>query len=344
LLEGILVATIRCTSCGLVNPDTASICRRCNEVLILDPDSGWETETEQPPVHSIERSAYDRPIFPPPARDFGQESAARLARITGGALAGIGLLTAMGGLVLGLRQFVFAGIATIASGWLVAAGRMLGIYFYTLSWFLTIVWVIGATRGRLDANTAVLTQMVVPSLVLVLLWWKLPAYLKLDAVPRSSTPFGSRKTLQPGPSPAVGAVAVALGLGLIGATVWGALGQKSNQGGKPASYWIGELSNPNAAIRRTAAVSLGEIDSPDAIPYLGKAMSDEDAGVRKSAVDALSNKDGELAVRQLKLGLWSDFKDVREWSLTALQNRDLYIQAESRIESERANKVQPPRR
>jgi hypothetical protein len=337
------VATIKCSNCGLVNPDSESICRRCNEVLVLDPEAGWEPDEASPVPATFERSAYDERAFPPPARDFSRESSARIARIAGGVVAGVGALLAIAGVTLSMRQFVFAGIATAISGWLVATGRMLGIYFYTLSWFLTIAWAVGAERGRLNASTAVLMEMIVPSIVLLLLWWKLPAHLKLDTA-RQDVPYGHAGPVPRGPSPLVGAAAVVLGLGLIGVTALSAFQKQEDHEGKPASFWIQELSSTNAAERRTAVVSLGRIDSPEVIPYLGKAMSDEDEGVRRSAVDALSGKESEFAVRQLKLGLWSDYKAVREWSLAALEQRNLYTQAESRVEAERANKVQPPRK
>jgi hypothetical protein len=327
-----------------VNPDTEPVCRRCNEVLVLDPDAGWEPDAASPDPVRFERSAFDQGSFPPPARDYARENAARVARVSGAALAGAGLLIAVAGGVLSLRQFVFAGIAMGVSGWLVTVGRMLGVYFYTLCWFLTILWAIGAEQGRVNATTAVLTQMLVPSLVLLLLWWKLPAYLKLDSERRQNVPYGYGGPAREGPSPLAGAAAVVLGLGLIGVTVWSAFEQRTEHEGKPASYWIDDLQSPNAAVRRTAVISLGNIDSPEVIPYLGKAMSDEDADVRRSAVEALRGKDGDLAVRPLKLGLWSDYKDVREWSLAALQERDVYTRADSRIEAERANRVQPPRK
>jgi hypothetical protein len=338
------VATIKCTNCGLVNPDTDPVCRRCNEVLVLDSDAGWEPDAASPVPAAFERSAYDERAFPPPARDFTRERAGRVARVAGAAVAGIGLVLAVAGAVLSMRQFVFGGIATAISGWLVASGRMLGVYFYTLSWFLTIAWAVGASQGKIDAPMAVLTQMIVPSLVLLLLWWKLPAYLKLDSERRQSVPYGYGGPAREGPSPAVGAAAIVLGVGLIAVTAWGAFRQAEKHEGQPAAYWIGELDSPNPAVRRAAVVSLGNIDSPETIPYLAKAMGDEDAEVRRSAVAALSGKDEQLAVRPLKLGLWSDYKDVRDWSLAALQERDVYTQADSRIEAERANKVQPPRK
>src|SRR5262245_13135397 len=85
-----------------------------------------------PPPGGYDATLDEPRAFPPPARDFARETAAQVARITGAAMGGAGALQAVMGFAFSMRQLVFAGIATGVSGWLVAVGRMLGVYFYTL--------------------------------------------------------------------------------------------------------------------------------------------------------------------------------------------------------------------
>ncbi len=60
-------------------------------------------------------------------------------------------------------------------------------------------------------------------------------------------------------------------------------------GGKPVSYWIEALRDPDAKVRKQAVQKLGNVGSSDPAspPALVGALQDRDAGVRREAILAL---------------------------------------------------------
>ena len=60
-------------------------------------------------------------------------------------------------------------------------------------------------------------------------------------------------------------------------------------GGKPVSYWVQALKDPDPALRKKAAFKLGNAGPAEAtvVPALVAALRDEDAGVRSAAILAL---------------------------------------------------------
>src|SRR5689334_10868552 len=60
-------------------------------------------------------------------------------------------------------------------------------------------------------------------------------------------------------------------------------------GGKPVSYWVEELKNPDPKLRKTAVAKLGNVGSTDpaAFPAVCEALKDSDAAVRREAILAL---------------------------------------------------------
>jgi len=60
-------------------------------------------------------------------------------------------------------------------------------------------------------------------------------------------------------------------------------------GGKPVSYWVEALKDPDPKLRKTAVSKLGNIGSSDpaAFPAVCEALKDSDATVRREAILAL---------------------------------------------------------
>jgi HEAT repeat protein len=60
-------------------------------------------------------------------------------------------------------------------------------------------------------------------------------------------------------------------------------------GGKPVSYWVEALRNPDPGLRKTAVFKLGNVGpaDPAALPAVLAALKDRDALVRREAVLAL---------------------------------------------------------
>ena len=60
-------------------------------------------------------------------------------------------------------------------------------------------------------------------------------------------------------------------------------------GGKPPSYWVASVTSPDAKLRRTAVVKLGNVGDADpaVVPALVGALHDTDPRVRGDAVLAL---------------------------------------------------------
>jgi len=60
-------------------------------------------------------------------------------------------------------------------------------------------------------------------------------------------------------------------------------------GGKPVSYWLQALKDPNAKVRKQAAFKLGNVGPADSavLPALLEALRDADASVRSEAILAL---------------------------------------------------------
>ncbi len=66
-------------------------------------------------------------------------------------------------------------------------------------------------------------------------------------------------------------------------------GQPALAGGKPVSYWVESLSNPDPKLRKTAVFKLGNVGTTDpaVFPALLGALRDDQAGVRREAILAL---------------------------------------------------------
>jgi HEAT repeat protein len=60
-------------------------------------------------------------------------------------------------------------------------------------------------------------------------------------------------------------------------------------GGKPVSHWVAALKGPDARLRRTAVLKLGNVGATDPAvwPALREALNDPDATVRREAIIAL---------------------------------------------------------
>jgi HEAT repeat protein len=60
-------------------------------------------------------------------------------------------------------------------------------------------------------------------------------------------------------------------------------------GGKPVSYWVQALQNPDPKVRRTAVFKLGNVGPADgaALPAVQGALRDRDPRVRREAILAL---------------------------------------------------------
>jgi HEAT repeat protein len=60
-------------------------------------------------------------------------------------------------------------------------------------------------------------------------------------------------------------------------------------GGKPVSYWIESLHDPEAKVRKNAVFKLGNVGpmDPAVFPALREALTDPDARVRREAILAL---------------------------------------------------------
>jgi HEAT repeat protein len=60
-------------------------------------------------------------------------------------------------------------------------------------------------------------------------------------------------------------------------------------GGKPISFWVQALKEPDAKLRKTAVFKLGNVGPTDPAvwPALLEALKDQDAGVRREAILAL---------------------------------------------------------
>jgi HEAT repeat protein len=65
--------------------------------------------------------------------------------------------------------------------------------------------------------------------------------------------------------------------------------KSSLSGGKPASYWIQAVSDPDPHVRKTAVFKLGNVGSSEAeaLPAVTAALKDPDALVRREAILAL---------------------------------------------------------
>jgi hypothetical protein len=318
------------------------MCRRCGEVLILE-------SAPEGAALAAEPEAAARPEFPPPRRVAQADPIAQLASKVGLGLAALGIVLMAAGAAMRLGQLALGGIGMIVSGWLVAAGRMIGIYFYTLAWLLMVIWAAKAEIWHLNGRMAFALQVAIPSLVLVVLWFKLPAIFKGVAggllrdrytftADGEMVDFTKREA-----NPTLVAVAGVLGVALAGAGVWGAFVREPTHQGKAAAYWLEEAKNTSPARRVEAVVALGRINRAETVTALAEALNDGDATVRAAAVGALHYKEAAGA-KYLTRALWSDYRDVRAMALKALEQGDLYTAEASRIEAERANNVQPPRK
>ena len=78
-------------------------------------------------------------------------------------------------------------------------------------------------------------------------------------------------------------IVVAIGLSGCGKT------EPTLAGGKPVSFWVQALHDPDAKLRKKAAFKLGNVGptDPTALPALIEALHDADAGVRAEAILAL---------------------------------------------------------
>jgi HEAT repeat protein len=78
-------------------------------------------------------------------------------------------------------------------------------------------------------------------------------------------------------------------VGLAVAAVGCGEARPTTAGGKPVSYWVEALQDPDAKVRKKAATKLGNVGAADAaaVPALAGALKDRDAGVRAEAALAL---------------------------------------------------------
>jgi HEAT repeat protein len=150
---------------------------------------------------------------------------------------------------------------------------------------------------------------------------------------------------------ALGALAAALVLSPLGLILLGWLRGEAFFDGKPTSYWVSRLANPethveaidelaqgkgaalpvlleamhseDVAVRRRAAVVLGQIgpEAREAIGPLSELLKDPDATVRSYAAMALGvmGRGAEEAVPALKGALRDDAADVRKAAAVALR-------------------------
>jgi HEAT repeat protein len=95
---------------------------------------------------------------------------------------------------------------------------------------------------------------------------------------------------------------------VLGAAVAGCgPAQPSLSGGKPATYWVQALKDPNDKERKKAAFELGNVGPTDAAAYpaLKEALKDAAPAVRSKAKDALPDLK-ELEQNDLDAGVRGD--------------------------------------
>jgi HEAT repeat protein len=92
----------------------------------------------------------------------------------------------------------------------------------------------------------------------------------------------------------------------------------AEMGGLAVPVLLTRVGNADGAVRRTAAMVLGEIGDPRAIQPLILALSDEDIGVRQSAAEALGALKADAAIPSLVKLLQDPSPVVRSSALTGL--------------------------
>ncbi|HZT83571.1 MAG TPA: HEAT repeat domain-containing protein [Gemmataceae bacterium] len=93
--------------------------------------------------------------------------------------------------------------------------------------------------------------------------------------------------------------------------------------GKPVSYWVQALSDPDARTRKRAVTALGHVGTADpaAVPAVAGALKDRDPAVRQTAALALLNlgPDAREAVPALQEALKDRDPKVRAAAQKALE-------------------------
>src|SRR5262249_16268783 len=89
---------------------------------------------------------------------------------------------------------------------------------------------------------------------------------------------------------------------------------------KPAGYWVQALQDPNAQVRREAAVALGSLKAKQAIQDIIRSLKDTDARVRAKAAEGLwgFGPEAKDAVPALAAALKDKSADVRLCAAGAL--------------------------
>jgi HEAT repeat protein len=100
--------------------------------------------------------------------------------------------------------------------------------------------------------------------------------------------------------------------------------QPTSVGGKPVDYWVRALHDPDARLRKRAALKLGNAGSVDAtvIPALIETLQDRDPGVRAQAVLALlrmgpAAREASQALQERAVKDWD--ATVRAYAVKALE-------------------------
>lgn len=112
--------------------------------------------------------------------------------LIGGIIALIGLVLAAGGIWLislgGSWYYLVAGVGLVASGGLMIAGRMLGLYAYLITYIFTLIWALWEVGFD---GWAQVPRLVAPTVLLVLVLLTIPVLRKLDPGQGRSRPAGA---------------------------------------------------------------------------------------------------------------------------------------------------------
>jgi HEAT repeat protein len=100
-------------------------------------------------------------------------------------------------------------------------------------------------------------------------------------------------------------------------------------GGKPVAHWVQALNDPDAKVRKAAAIKLGNVGPADAtaFPALHNALHDGDADVRCEMILALvkfGRKAKEASASLDELRLHDPDAKVRDYAAKALAKFDQF--------------------
>lgn len=95
--------------------------------------------------------------------------------------------------------------------------------------------------------------------------------------------------------------------------VIGALGRVAQERSdeKACHLLVSALTDPEATIRTEAAVSLGQVTYPPAVPHLILALQDADLDVRKAAINALGKMGDDRSLKPLQTALNDELEVIR---------------------------------